>query len=85
MKLTLLTRVCVVFMLWVQKSDTFTDKQLGCFIDKKDNRDLFAHYYRDERMTPEKCVNKCGYLKFKYAGVQARYMNFNFLVDIFFY
>ena len=81
MKLTLLIRVCILSILWVQKSgtsSTFTDKQLGCFNDTKENRDLFGHYFRDERMTPEKCVNKCGHLKFKYAGVQARYTIFNY-------
>lgn len=54
---------------------TQSNAYLGCFRDRKPNRDLPKQFTKYE-MTPEWCVGKCKLAGYKYAGLQYGYLCF---------
>ena len=43
--------------------------ELGCFIDTEDH-DLAEFGFYSSKVTPERCVNTCRAVGFRYAGLQ---------------
>ena len=70
----ILLNVCVDFF---HQTETVKKAQLarnlGCYLDKEEERDLKATYLKSAKMTARLCLNFCNEKYFKYAALQVTY------------